>query len=239
MKTLAILDTDTPAPNVAAKRGEYHDIFKALLVKAGLNLEEWDVKGYDVVTAQEYPTGKVDALLLTGSKHDAYKDDPWMVKLVDFTSNSLQQGVRVIGICFGHQIAARALGAEVGPNEKGWELSSIPVKLTEIGQRIYGKEQFNIMQMHRDIVKTVPANAEVIGYTDVCKIQGLYIKGSLISTQGHPEFDKFIIDELVGLRRQFFTPEQADEALRAAAEDSNDGVEIASEMVKFINGHDF
>lgn len=233
------MDTDTPAPNVAAKRGEYHDIFKTLLIKAGLDLEQWDVKGYDVVTAQEYPTEKVDALLLTGSKHDAYRDDPWILKLVEYTRNSLQNGVRVIGICFGHQIAARALGAEVGVNEKGWELSSIPVKLSEAGQKIYGKSQFNIMQMHRDIVKTVPANAEVIGSTDICKIQGLYIKGSLISTQGHPEFDKFIIDELVELRRSLFSPDQANEALRAAAEDPNDGVGIASAMVKFINGHDF
>lgn len=97
---------------------------------------------FDVVTGQEYPKlDDIDAVLITGSKHNSFDNDLWILKLVEFCKGVLEQRrVRLIGVCFGHQILGRALGSEVGRSEKGWEISVTPIELTAKGQEIFGKD---------------------------------------------------------------------------------------------------
>ena len=145
---IAILECDTPMDPVRAKYGDYGDIFTALL-KAGADALEYPglsssagliISSFDVVTKQEYPSlGDIDAILITGSKHDSFLDLPWILKLVKFTEEVLQQRrVRIIGVCFGHQIVGRAMGAKVGRSEDGWETSVTAIDLTKRGQEIFG-----------------------------------------------------------------------------------------------------
>lgn len=78
---------------------------------------------------------------MSGSKFTAFHDDPWILKLVAFVKGILeeQQRVRVIGICFGHQIVGRALGGVVKSSEDGWEVSVLGVDLSKRGQEIFGR----------------------------------------------------------------------------------------------------
>lgn len=70
--------------------------------------------------------------------YSSFEDVPWINKLVDFTAKVLAHDrVRVIGVCFGHQIIGRALGIKVGPNEAGWETSVSEVNLTEKGKELF------------------------------------------------------------------------------------------------------
>lgn len=86
----------------------------------------------------------------------AFDDDPWIVRLVDFvkgiltsssSSSSSTAGhdsphvVRVIGVCFGHQIVGRALGAPVVRSDAGWEIAVLPMYLTERGKEIFGRSE--------------------------------------------------------------------------------------------------
>jgi GMP synthase-like glutamine amidotransferase len=146
---MAILECDTPRPNTQAKYGGYGGVFTALF-KAGANALSYpgltsedglSISTHEVVTAQNYPSIEdIDAILLTGSKHDAFDNDAWIVKLVEFTKTVLEQRrVRVIGVCFGHQIVGRALGAKVDRSDKGWETSVTAINLTKRGQEIFGK----------------------------------------------------------------------------------------------------
>lgn len=76
------------------------------------------------------------------TEHDSYRDFPWIVKLVDFTTEILKQDrVKLVGICFGHQIIGRALGVKVGPNEKGWEVAVTNFDLSEEGKKLFGLEK--------------------------------------------------------------------------------------------------
>jgi len=147
---IAILECDTPAPNTNSKYGGYRGVFTALLHAAADNLRSsssfplnprLELSAYDVVSAQEYPPlDSIDGVLLSGSKHNSFDDDPWILKLVEFTKMVLEDGrVRVIGVCFGHQIVGRALGAPVGRSDGGWEVSVTAVDLTKKGQEIFGK----------------------------------------------------------------------------------------------------
>lgn len=60
---------------------------------------------------------------------------------MDFVGQVLNQNrVRVIGVCFGHQIVARALGVEVGRNDLGWEVAVMDVQLTDKGKELFKKD---------------------------------------------------------------------------------------------------
>ena len=144
---IAILECDTPLPGTRSKYGGYGGVFTSLLhsgaavLSPPLSPSDLQISIFDVVTKQEYPSlESIDAVLLTGSKHDSYGNDPWILKLVKFTEAVLKQRrVRIIGVCFGHQIVGRAMGAKVGRCNKGWEVSVTAIDLTKKGQEIFGK----------------------------------------------------------------------------------------------------
>jgi hypothetical protein len=146
---IAILECDTPLLGTRSKYGGYGGVFTSLL-KSGADALSYpgltsssglELSIYDVVNTQTYPNlSDIDAILITGSKHDSFNNDPWIVKLVEFTEKLLKQRrVRIIGVCFGHQIVGRAMGSKLGRNEKGWEASVTAIDLTKRGQEIFGQ----------------------------------------------------------------------------------------------------
>jgi hypothetical protein len=61
---------------------------------------------------------------------------------VEFTKKVLAQDrVRLIGVCFGHQIIGRALEQKVGRSDRGWEVSVTPMELTAKGKELFGVEE--------------------------------------------------------------------------------------------------
>lgn len=150
---LAILVADEPLPSVVEKLGRFETIFTSMFEAASRSLHppqtlnsQLTVTAHDVVSgdpATAYPDPEaIDAVLITGSRHSAYADDEWIVRLTEFSRRLLDDGrVRVIGVCFGHQIVARALGARVAPSPCGWELSITEMQLTEMGKTVFGAEK--------------------------------------------------------------------------------------------------
>jgi len=123
-----------------------------------------DISCWDIVNGDEYPKlEEIDAVLLTGSSmwevpqpkisshmltvryfpgHNSFDDIPWINRLVEFTQQVLAQDrVRILGICFGHQIVGRALGAKVGRSDQGWEIAVCEMDLTEKGKELFGREK--------------------------------------------------------------------------------------------------
>lgn len=144
---LAILEADTPLPNTDAKyhgyAGVFTDLFRRAVAPAPLETQ-LAITAYHVVNhPATYPDlASIDAVLISGSKHSAYLDEPWILKLVDFVKAALATDgrVKIVGVCFGHQIVGRALGATVGVNAKGWEISVTDLKLRERGKALFGSD---------------------------------------------------------------------------------------------------
>ena len=142
---IAILECDSPLDGTRAKYGSYGGVFTSLLQAAAVASEipttSLSISTYDVVTAQVYPSlDDIDGVLLSGSRHNSFEDEPWILKLVEFTKQVLEQRrVRIIGVCFGHQIVGRSMGAKVARSDKGWETSVTAVDLTKRGQEMFEK----------------------------------------------------------------------------------------------------
>lgn len=149
---LAILEADEPLPIIKAVRGRFGAIFTLLLraacesldlpqtLDSQLSLSTYDVVAGDPDTAYPDPE-TIDAVLITGSRHSAFENHHWIIRLVEYTRRLLEGNrVRVIGVCFGHQITARALGAQIARSPNYWELSVTELELTEEGKRVFGAD---------------------------------------------------------------------------------------------------
>ncbi|OAA38805.1 Glutamine amidotransferase type 1 [Metarhizium rileyi] len=242
---LAILECDTPQPQTRAHFGGYAGVFTALLSSAAKTLDPPQdlsstvtISAHDVVNdLYSYPALEdVDALLLTGSRHTAFDNDPWILKLVDFTKRAIESGrIRVVGVCFGHQIIGRAVGAGVGKSEKGWEVAVTEVNLTAKGKEIFAMDKMRIHQMHRDIVQNFPPEAIPLGGNAFCPVQAMYHPGRYITVQGHPEFTNDIISEILFNRHTvgIFTDDVYEDAIKRASV-PHDGVAIGKAFLKFL-----
>lgn len=82
----------------------------------------------------------------------------------------------------------------------GWEVSVCKFNLTEIGRALIGKKEMTLHQMHRDAVLELPAGFLNLGFSDHCAIQGSYLPGRVLTVQAHPEFNDYIMSEILKIR---------------------------------------
>ncbi len=110
---LAILETGTPPGDLEQKFGNYPSMFARMLGP------EFQVETFDV-QAGELPADPAahGAYLITGSPAGVYDPLPWIAPLSDFIRAA--NASKMVGICFGHQVMAEALGGHVVKSEKGW-----------------------------------------------------------------------------------------------------------------------
>ncbi|KAI5795528.1 class I glutamine amidotransferase-like protein [Geopyxis carbonaria] len=244
---IAVLEADHPLDGTTAKYGTYGGVFTQLLTDAAQSLS-WDpestldISKFDVERHQHFPESldSLDAILISGSRANAFDDTPWIIQLTEYVRNILitQSRVKVVGVCFGHQIIARALGVNIVRSVTGWEASVCALPLNELGMKLFGKQNIKIFQMHKDIVSALPSGASNLGSTDKCMIQGMYEPGRYISIQGHPEFTGEIVREILTLRHStgIFTDEEYKDMI-GRVDDEHDGVLVAKGFLSFVAGN--
>ena len=127
---VGILNTDTLKTEFDTKYGQYPAMFSKVLLHAEPKIE---IYSYEVQTG-EYPDelNECDAYLITGSKVSAYDDLPWIVELKNFIRILHQHQKKLVGICFGHQLIAEALGGKVERAKEGWNVGIHAATLKKI-----------------------------------------------------------------------------------------------------------
>ena len=118
---IGILLADELREILAPRFGCYSDMFIRLLDGAASDKFEFTVIN---ARAEEYPA-QVDAMdgyLITGSRCGAYEDLPWLEPLFAYIRRLHEARIPLLGICFGHQAVAKALGGRVEKSSKGWAL---------------------------------------------------------------------------------------------------------------------
>jgi GMP synthase-like glutamine amidotransferase len=138
---IAVLECDKPLDQARIKRGAHTGVWRIAFESAS-DLPELPVlTSYDV-EEQKYPDlSSVDGILVSGSRYSAYGEDEWIGNLIAFVKEAIDKKVPVVGICFGHQIVAKALGAEVGRGFGGWEVGPWTIGLSPKGQELFGKKE--------------------------------------------------------------------------------------------------
>ena len=143
----------------------------------------------------------------------------------------------MLGVCFGHQIMADALGGDVRKSEKGWGLGRHAYRV--VGRPPFmadAPETLAIACSHQDQVIVPPDAAEVVLASDFTPNAGLFYKsGKALSFQPHPEFLDDYALALVELRRGRAPDAVVQQGVGSFVQ-SSDSARIADYIGKFFLG---
>lgn len=216
---IGILETGEVADGLRERHGDYPAMFRRLLSAADPGLDFFTVR----VVAGEMPGAPRDAdgWLVTGSRHGVYDDLPWILPLEDFLRACVAERVPVVGICFGHQLLAEALGGRAVKSDQGWglgvqdyEIVARPSWLTHVPDR------FAARALHQDQVIELPDDATVLARSPHCAVAAVAYgdpeNPDAVSLQPHPEFGADFMDALLALRAGTAFPEEEAAAARAS-----------------------
>ncbi|VAW10830.1 hypothetical protein MNBD_ALPHA09-883 [hydrothermal vent metagenome] len=209
---LGILETGRPPVELIPAHGTSPDMFEALLAPAGPSIR---YRAYRVVDG-ELPksASECDGWLITGARAGVHDDEPWIAPLKMFLAEAHGVSAPIVGICFGHQILAVALGGRVENSTRGWGIGIHDYPVFEAANWMHrAVKSFAIEAMHEDQVVGLPPGAKVLAGSDHCPFALLAYGETAISFQGHPEFTAAYARDLIALRRgTLFSKALADDA---------------------------
>ncbi len=211
---IGIIETGKLPPDLLDRHGPYETMFGRMVHKVDPTIE---IINRDVVDAGDIPASphEADGWIITGSKHGVYDPLPWIEPLKDFLRAAHAAKVPMVGVCFGHQILAEALGGKVVKSDRGWGAGVHTYDIDAREAWMSGdRATIDIHAMHQDQVVEKPADARVIASSDFCEYAGLAYGDHAISMQPHPEFDAAFQGDIITVRRGSVIPKEiADQAL--------------------------
>lgn len=222
---IGILQTGHSPDPLLPRHGDYGELFPRLLAGRGFRFTVWSV--VDGVFPES--VHDADGWLITGSRHGAYDDLPWIPRLEAFIREAYAAGVPMVGVCFGHQIIAQALGGKVEKHPGGWI----------VGRQEYdfsnGLGRLALNAWHQDQVTRLPPGAEVVASGPGCANAALLYDGERAYTiQPHPEFDAAFIEGLMETRGRGNVPEPLLEAARRELDKPTDRERFADSIADFF-----
>ena len=229
---ICILENDDLEGPMAERYGRIAHMFEQLFRAAGFTGQ------FDVFNTQrgEYPAhfDGYAATLLTGSRADAFSDEDWIVQLRARVSQLLEDGHRLLGVCFGHQLIAHCLGAPVGRAEQGWGLGRQTYQWR--GPEISGQGgQLALLASHQDQVKALPEGATLLASNAHCPVAAFALGQQVFCVQPHPEFTPELSAFLLAKRRHLFGESVYHERM-ASLVHGHEGLDMARFMLDFAMG---
>lgn len=224
---IGILQPGHAPDELAAALGDYDACFRTLLAGPGFSFTTFDVE------AGRFPEGPeaADAWLITGSRHGVYEDHLWLPVLEDLVRAIHQSKRPLIGVCFGHQVIAQALGGRVERTPKGFTAGPQTY-------RGFGHEKLVLNAWHQDQVTTAPKGLEVVARSPGCPVAGLHLPGRVLTCQPHPEIDPNYLAGIVKLRGHVLSEAQLADLPERIETMPLDADKMAGLFSRFLMGKD-
>lgn len=232
---LCILDNDSIDPPLVPTYGNYAAMMERVLRNAGAT--DWTMERFSTPDF-EYPESfeGYDAVLLTGSKADSFSDEPWVVELRRRVTALLDTDIKLLGVCFGHQLIALCMGAKVGRAPQGW-VTGRNTYTWHAGDMAASEQRasYSLLASHQDQVLELPPGATLLASSERCPISA-YARGQgVLCIQPHPEFVEDYSAHLLHKRRHVLGDEHYSASLQSLAQ-GHEGGDFAKVMVAFVEG---
>jgi len=205
---IGILQTGRVPDHMQSEHGDYGDIYQDMLAGHGFEFEVFAALDGELPNS----VNAADGWIITGSKFSAYGKYDWIAPLEEFLRQAYQANVPIVGVCFGHQIIAQALGGRVEKFDGGWVVGKQQYSLAGVEQNV------DLMAWHQDQVIKLPKGAKSVGSSDNCKYAAISYGDHAYSIQPHPEFGLEFVTDLFESRKDMLPP-----AVRARQNDDHTG----------------
>jgi GMP synthase (glutamine-hydrolysing) len=228
---IQVLVTGDPVPAARARRGSFVDLIRRAAPDFGTH--RW--LAHDVrVEGTLPPLGDEMAVIITGSALSVTEELPWIDAASARLRELVQAEVPVLGICFGHQLLAHALGGRVGSNPNGREMGSTQLTLLESDEVLGGRGAYLVNNTHVDSVLELPPGARVLGSTSLEPHAAVRFGPSAWGVQFHPEIDADVLRDYFSARRAILLAEGFDiDAGERALVDAPDAMRLIGRFLEF------
>ena len=235
---IGILQCDHVREELQPTFGDYPQMIASLFAKVApaCRFKTFQVQSF------EYPQNldECDAYITTGSRHGVNDDFDWIKRLEEYICELDQAKKPFVGICFGHQLMAKALGGAVDRSDKGWGIG------VTFNQVVCSKpwmephqHALNLIASHQDQIIRLPkeVKVDVLASSSFCSYYMLAYGDHFISIQGHPEFTKDYSLALIDIRRDIIPFNRIQEGRTSLMANLDDQL-IAQWIVNFCASRD-
>ena len=236
---LGILKADSVRDELQPQFGDYPGMFERLLLQAARDLafdRQPTFEVFDVQAGQFPQVDACDGYVITGSRDSVYDDQEWIRQLSEFVRVLHEQRKKTVGICFGHQLIAHALGGRTRQSDKGWGVGVHEFRVSGAAPSWMqcGGSSFGLLCSHKDQVEELPPGATILASSDFCPFAAFALEDHFITFQGHPEFNKPYAEALIRFRDGLLG--DAKEPALRSLQQSTDEALVAGWMLEFLAG---
>jgi GMP synthase (glutamine-hydrolysing) len=233
--TIAILVAGQTLPEIARRRGDFERLIRTR--SGDPAVVRWAIR--DVRGDAPLPGPRdADAFIMTGSSSSVTERAPWMLRAEELLRQIVAARTPFFGICFGHQMLAKALGGDVQRNPFGREIGTVRLARVADSPLFVGLPRaFDVHETHVDAVTRLPAGAEVLATTARDPAAAFRLGARVHGVQFHPEMDADIMRGYVTARAQIIRDESGDpDAILAAVHDGTRGHDVLRSFVRLVAG---
>ncbi|MGY4285258.1 GMP synthase-like glutamine amidotransferase [Bradyrhizobium sp. LM2.7] len=233
MARITIIETGRVPSTYRERHGSFPDMFERM-VRAEDPAATLDIVSIPNGDALPDPCG-LEAILITGAAAGVYDGLDWIEPLEEFVRKAYANKTPMVGVCFGHQLIAQALGGTVRQSEKGWGIGRHVYRVLPDNGVVDG-EQLAIAASHQDQVIEAPKDALTILSSDFTPHAGLlYANGATLTVQPHPEFDVEFAEVCCELR-DGKAPDEVVATAKASLSQPLDGAKLGGAITRFLAG---
>lgn len=238
MRPLLIVKTGSTLEPIARRRGDFEQWFIQ-----GVGPGPWEEKVVDVQQGEALPDPHgLAGIIVTGSPAMVSLREPWSEATAAWLPDAVEAGIPLLGVCYGHQLLAHALGGVVGVNPLGLEMSTVDLTLTPAAMTdpLLGGMGgvLRVQASHTESVLELPPGARLLGHSELDPHQAFVVGDRAWGIQFHPECDADIIRSYIRERWQSIVESGQDPAslLRQAA-DSPHGRMVLRRFGELVAAH--
>ncbi len=233
MGKILIIKTGSTLAELKARRGDFED-----WTLARLGVAQDGARIVDVMEGDRLPDwAGVDGVVVTGSHAMVTEHHDWSERTAEWLARAVARQVPTLGICYGHQLLAYALGGEVDDNPRGREYGTVEVQLADeaAADPLLGgwEGAIRVQVCHTQSVLRAPAGALRLAWNAHDGCQAFRVGPCAWGVQFHPEFDADVVRAYIDYMRPLLAAERQDpDALRAATSDTPYGEEILKRFAR-------
>jgi len=222
---VGLLECDDVVGRFPEIKGGYREMFAALL--PGFSFEYFSAFKGELPAS----TRACDAWVCSGSKYSVYDGSPWIEDLAAFIRGTEKP---FVGICFGHQMLAHAMGGEVAKARQGWGAGALPLRILKHEPWMEpARAEVSIQHMHQDQVVRLPDKSILLGKSDHCEVGMFRVGEHRLGIEGHPEFTVAFGSALIRSRRERIGAKESDRALESL-KGKTDGRTVGKWIANFL-----